>query len=407
MFKKVDVIFQVEHKDRELESYKAVANYLKENYEVTSLIISNMFHSYYFYLYKPKLVIWNNLSNNVGYPDGFMWETYKKGIKYISHRWEQNLSPYNFKFKAPREEFEKNEVILFAWDEEFKNYLIEYGVKKKNIKVVGNIANNLLYNMKSQKQVLKNRLSKEFNLNNNKEWIFLPLNFGWAFMSEEAINLRIKNGYDEKIAKEYKEFSQKCLKEFIYFIDKVAKNYDYEIILRPHPSITEANYIKQFKDILGYVPNNLIINKAYSIREWIIASDIIGSNWSTSVWDAYKIGKKSFYFTPYKRPEWLNTYWLDEVINIKSIEEFKAFINSKINYNELDNRDSQAIEKFSKEIVELLPKKYPKIQKFNLKYLKTAFKFFLKDLLCKYFKCKFIQKWQVYDWFDVIKVKNK
>ena len=109
MFKKVDVIFQVEHVDRELEAYEAVAKYLKKNYGITSIITSNMFHSYYFYFYKPKLVILNNLTNNVGWPEGYLWETYGKNIKYCSHRWEQYLTPYGFKFRAPKKKFEKKE----------------------------------------------------------------------------------------------------------------------------------------------------------------------------------------------------------------------------------------------------------------------------------------------------------
>lgn len=32
----------------------------------------------------------------------------------------------------------------------------------------------------------------------------------------------------------------------------------------------------------------------------IVASDIVGSSWSTSVWDAYNVGKPVLLFTPLK-----------------------------------------------------------------------------------------------------------
>lgn len=66
--------------------------------------------------------------------------------------------------------------------------------------------------------------------------------------------------------------------------------------MRPHPSITEDDYKKVFDEIIGYIPKNIYLNKAHSIREWIVASDIVGSSWSTSVWDAFL----------FKRPEWLD-----------------------------------------------------------------------------------------------------
>ena len=403
MFKKVDVIFWVEHKDRELDSYKEVAKILKEKYNLTSLIISNFFHSYLLWIYKPKLIIWNNLTDNKGWPDGFIWNLYKDDLVYISHRWEQLLSPINFKFKAPKNNFEKKKVKLFAWNEDFKNYLISYGVKKENIFVVGNIANNILFNMKNKKNEFREKLSNEFNLDKEKKWLFLPMNYNWAFFTDEMVKSRIKRGYDKKIAREYREYAKKCLREFVFFIDELSKK-DFEIILRPHPSITEDDYKKVFKDILGYIPN-ILINKSYSIREWIIASDIIGSSWSTSVWDAYQIGKKAFYFTPYKRSTWLDTFWMKEVSNIKNIKEFEEFEKKEIKNLNKNSIDTYALENFAKIINNLIPKDYPKVKEIEFKYIKNFFKYFIKDKLCKYFNCLKIPKWQHYDYFKWKEIK--
>ena len=403
MFKKVDVIFWVEHKDRELESYKEVAKILKEKYNLNSLIISNFFHSYYLWIYKPKLVIWNNLTDNKGWPDGFIWNLYKDQITYVSHRWEQLLSPINYKFKAPRNNFEKEKVKLFVWNDEFKDYLVSYGVNKNNIFIIGNIANSILFDMRDKKEYFRDILSKKFNLDKNKKWLFLPMNYNWAFFVDEMIYRRINSGYDENIAWEYREYAKKSLKEFILFINELTKKYNYEIIVRPHPSITEDDYLRVFDDILGFLPKGVILNKSYSIREWIIASDIIGSSWSTSVWDAYQIGKKVFYFTPFQRPKWLDTFWMNKVPNIKNIKEFEEFENSKMNVSDNMLLDITALENFSHVINEIIPKEYPNINKIELKHIKNFFKYWLKNKLCKYFKCFGIPKWQHYDWFDMIK----
>jgi surface carbohydrate biosynthesis protein len=407
MIKNIDVIFWVEHKDRELECYKVIAQKLKNKYGLTSLIISNFFHSHYLWLYKAKVYIFNNLNNNIGWPDGFIWSTYRDSVVYISHRWEQNLFPINFEFKAPYNEFEKQKVKLFAWDEYFKEYLINYGVSANNISIVGNIASDILYKLQNNSYNLRYKLSKEFSLNITKQWLFLPMNFNWAFMDETTIINKIKNGYNEKVAHEYNEYSKKCLKEFIIFIEKVNKQHNFEIILRPHPSITPKNYINTFNNILGYIPSNILINKSYSVREWIIASDVIGSNWSTSVWDAYQIGKKSFYFSPYERPNWLNTYWLDSVDNIQNIKEFNEFHNQdRIANSDYLDTSMNSIDKFAYEIYSILPNNYPKIKLINIFYIKYLFKYYIKNTLCKYFRCKFIQEWQTYDWFDAIKIRK-
>lgn len=126
-------------------------------------------------------------------------------------------------------------------------------------------------------QSLKNNIAKEFLIDPKKEWLFMPMNYGWAFSSDKTIKA--------KILKEAWEYSQKCLNEFIKFINEK------EIIIRPHPGVSIEEYNKKFKEIIGKVPKNIFILKNYTIREWIIVSDIIGSSWSTSA-------QKSFSFFP-------------------------------------------------------------------------------------------------------------
>ena len=398
MFKKVDVIFFVEHKDRELDSYIEVAKYLKEK-NLTSLILSNFFHMHYLYLYKPRLVIWNNLTSPTGFPDGFLCELYPNLIK-VSHRWEQVLAPFRQKFKTVNSEFEKEEIYYIAWNNEFKNLLESYGVNKKNIYITGCISTSLLYKLSIKNNDIKEKLSKEKKLVLNKEWIFLPMNYAWAFMKDDVLRHKINNGYSKDIAEEFIEYTKKCLEKFVYFVDELSK-LNYEIIVRPHPSITIEQYEEKFKSILGNIPKNVLFDKSYSIREWIIASDIIGSSWSTAVYDAFKISKKCFYFTPYKRPLWLNRVELDEVENISCVDEIK-----KIKIKKIKNDDIYAIESFAKTIENLLSnqKKFDNIKIiYSLRYVKYAIKFYIKNILCKYFKCFGVPKWQHYDWFNTKK----
>ncbi|MFK7779733.1 MAG: hypothetical protein QM490_01175 [Candidatus Gracilibacteria bacterium] len=315
MIKEVDIIFFVEHKDRELESIKLIAEKLKESGK-TSLILSIYFHVHYLYFYKAKIFVFPYLINQNDWPVSIIYKMYGDSVEYINMNWEQLFSKANEEFKKPQDNFVKEKVKHISWSNYFKSYLLRHGVQKENINITGNPANEILFQLLNKNNHLKDRLSKEFNLDINKKWIFFPMNYGWAFFSDKMILKKIEAGYKKDIAYEYRSYSKKCLEKFVYFIDDISKKYDYEIIIRPHPSITEDDYRNVFNKGLGYIPKNVILNKKYSIREWIIASDIIGSSWSTSVWDAYNVGKSVFLFTPYKRPEWLDVWWNNEVNNI-------------------------------------------------------------------------------------------
>ena len=332
MFKEVDVIFFVEHKDRELESVKLIAEKLKEQGK-SSLILSVYFHVHYLYLYRAKTFVFPYLINQNDWPVSLVSKMYGDSVEYLNMNWEQLLFPVNIEYKKPQDNFVKQKVKHISWDENFKKYLIKNNVIESNIKVTGNPANEVLYNLLDKQDEWRVRLSNEFTLDTSKKWLFMPMNYAWAFSSDSLINAKIKKGYPEDKAWMHREYSQKCLKKFICFIEKLSKEYDYEIIIRPHPSITEDDYKKVFDETIGYIPKNVYLNKVHSIREWIVASDIVGSSWSTSVWDAYNVGKQVFLFTPFRRPEWLDVWWNDEVVNL---DDYKVEVSNKISYKNSD-----------------------------------------------------------------------
>ena len=114
------------------------------------------------------------------------------------------------------------------------------------------------------------------------------------------------------------------------------------IIIRPHPSIGVESYIDLFNVRVGRVPENVRLTKCYTIREWIVASDVIGSSWSTSVWDAHLIGKPGFLFTPYSRPEWLDVWWNEDVPNFDhlSAQEIMSLLKNKRSADNVNIQDT-------------------------------------------------------------------
>ena len=341
MFKEVDVIFFVEHKDRELESVKLIAEKLN-NMGYSSIILSTIFHLHYLLLYKAKVFVFPYLISKNDWPVNLVYKMYKENITYINLNWEQLIAPVIQQYKKPNDSFVKSIVKHISWDDDgFKDFLIESGVEDNNIRITGNPTNFILFELnKKDNQSLKNNIAKEFLIDPKKEWLFMPMNYGWAFSSDKTIKAKILKGFPEKEAWEYRGYSQKCLNEFIKFINEISEKEDIEIIIRPHPGVSIEEYNKKFKEIIGKVPKNIFILKNYTIREWIIVSDIIGSSWSTSAYDAQKINKKAFLFSPYKMPAWLYSGWLDKMYKISNYDEYKEIKSFSIKveeHNEIEN----------------------------------------------------------------------
>ena len=330
MFKReVDVLFIVEHADREVGTLSNIANRLASVAGLRSEILSVNFHLQKLSRIKPKLVVLPFVLCETDWPISLLHNLYGDGVVYLNFNWEQYLAPVNAEYKKPKDSFVRDVLKHIAWTEEFKSYLMENGVAEKNITVTGNAAYCLMRQLKSTEKDLRSMLAEQYGLDEARDWLFMPINYGWAFSPDKLINEKIRKGYDSEKAWGYRDYSVKCIREFLPFITEVAEKSDYEIILRPHPSITIEDYQSVFKEFVGYAPKNIHLNKGYTIGEWIVSSQLVGSSWSTSVWDAYNIGKPVFLFTPYEMPEWLLVWWNKRVSNVKNYQEFLALSESK------------------------------------------------------------------------------
>jgi len=394
----IDVLFLKEHDDREDQALEELCKLLSTKYQMSCVIISITFHAYLFDLYKPKLVVLPYLINKNDWPIAYFIKKFGTDIQYLSLNWEQLLSKSNMIYKTPKDSFVKKQAYHVAWSENFKQFLVDAGTLEENITVTGNIGVTLLQNYcNTYIGTIKKTLSKQYGLDEEKEWIFLPMNYGWAFSSDNIIQAKIKKGYPEKIAWEYKKYSYDCLNEFISFVLELNKDNSVEIIIRPHPSISIENYTR----LLKKSRKGILVTKDYTIREWIAASNVVGSSWSTSVWDAYNIGKKCFLFTPIPRPEWLDVWWNNEINNLSSASELSYSINKHA------EKTSNNFENVAKVILKLLSsnnlsaKKKIKVRTSQLKIYLYKIRSYLRSISAKYLNGFLVPKGLLRDHGDV------
>jgi hypothetical protein len=84
------------------------------------------------------------------------------------------------------------------------------------------------------------------------------------------------------------------------------------------------------KEILPALPPRLHFIQDKSVREWILASDVVVSSYSTSLIEAAVAEKSVYMLEPYPIPESLHVGWHDLVPHIKTYDEFLAQDTMKV-----------------------------------------------------------------------------
>ena len=72
------------------------------------------------------------------------------------------------------------------------------------------------------------------------------------------------------------------------------------------------------KEIIDIVPARMHFIKEKSVREWIMASDMVISSLSTSLVEAAIAGKPAYLLEPYPCPEFLQVDWQDYITTIST-----------------------------------------------------------------------------------------
>jgi surface carbohydrate biosynthesis protein len=322
-----DVVFLIEHKDRELDTVKEIAGCLKKEFGLSSYVISAYFHTPCLLFIRTKMLVMPYIFSQDLELVKSARRIFGDKVFYVNMNWEQVLSEGMKESKAPRDDFVKRKVIHLAWDDAFKNYLVSHGVFPGNVYVTGRPYTMLFRNMQERRGDLRSHFAAQFGLDEKKKWFFFPDNFGWKFQSDKAIRARIRGGWAADKAYEYRRFSEKCFIEFARFIKKMDEKKLDPIVIRPHPSITVEEYAEAFRDYGILVSERVKFLKDGTANEWVTASDVIGSSWSTVILDAFHLGKQCFLFQPFDLPPWLTVPWHEQVRRIRRFEEFEEFLH--------------------------------------------------------------------------------
>jgi hypothetical protein len=325
--KTVDILYFIEHAARELDIACAVKHLALSRYDISIEIRSIVLDlETTLTVFSPQIVVLpycvsikgQNLEKIVSqWPDA----------RYINLSFEQLLGKAQKQIKAPRDDFAQDYVIHHAWGDFFQDFLLESGVPQSNVLVNGNPSYALYCDpYKRYYGDVRADLANKFDLDPEKRWVFVPENYGWAFFENHMLRDRIKRGFDAEHAFIYRDFSVDSLRTATQWWSAGAKLDDVELIVRPRPAVPRDIFVDKIRSLAGEIPDELHVIKYGSVREWILASDIVVSSYSTTLLEASIAQKQLYMLMPYPFPEFIQVDWNDLADKVKTESEFLTLI---------------------------------------------------------------------------------
>jgi hypothetical protein len=318
--RKVDIVYLYEHAARELDVACAIAAILKQKYGVSVEILQwptgflNTFHNL-----QPRLVVLPFCYNEKSYPK--LLAAWRKSI-FFNMTWEQLFYPGNKTAKTPRGEFSINHVIHHAWSELYASFLKQQGIPENHIYLNGQPAYKLYDEPYRHYFASRTYLAERFGLNPECRWLFFPENYNWAFYTQSTIDQFIRNGQSPDDIHTMQEYCKASLAETVLWCAEIARTNKVEVILRPRPATSLTEFKEAVAQIIPSIPAGLHILKEESVRDWVLASDVVVSSYSTSLLEGAIARKPVYLLEPYPIPSSLQMQWHDYLPHIKTRQQF-------------------------------------------------------------------------------------
>ncbi len=319
--REVDIVYLYEHASRELDVACAVAAILEmEHGQSVEIVQWPVGFSRIVHKLKPaKLVV---------FPFFYAEKEFKvllefwKHVKYFNLTWEQLFYAGNKLAKTPRGDFTVKNVLHHSWSRYYTNFLISSGIPAEHIFTNGQPAYTLYEAPYREYFMPREELAKKYGLDPSKRWVFFPENYNWAFYNQARLELFICNGQTREDVYAMKEYCDLSFSKVLHWFQKMLiEHRNVELIIRPRPSTTVSEFQHSMDLVLGTTPESMHVIQEESVREWILASDIVISSHSTSLIEASIAGKAAYMLEPIPMPQALKVEWQDLLHHITTFED--------------------------------------------------------------------------------------
>jgi surface carbohydrate biosynthesis protein len=317
---RVDVALLYENAPREMDVACALKCILERRHGLTMEIIQQNYAEHRLVRdVRPTVVAlpfcYHERSNNrflVGWHDA----------TFFNLTWEQLFYPGNAAAKTPRGEFAVKHVIHDAWGDDYADLLRAQGIPEANIFVSGNPA-YALYD-EPYRGYFKSRsdLAAANGLDEKRRWVYFPENYNWAFYAPDMLEQMISDGQSEEQVYAMRDLVMRSFEAAMRWCATLARRDDVEVVIRPRPSTDSDDFRRRVKELLTDVPPRMSIIHTDTVRDWVLASDVVVSSYSTTLIEASIAGKPAYIVEPIELPASLHQRWHSLVPRLQSEDVF-------------------------------------------------------------------------------------
>lgn len=328
--KRIDVLWLVEHVAREMDVACAVKA-LADAAGGPHIVIRNMYADASSSLreLEPRVVVHPFFFFCQGALATEDYATRWPDAVHFNLAWEELFYQAHATIKAPSDAFAKQSVVHHAWGGFYRDYLLHHGVPAANIRVNGQPAYQLYRAPYRAYYPSREDLAREHGLDPTRRWVFIPENYRWAFIGGK-MHLFTKLGAKADDIARLREFSVESLSQLLAWCNTAASVGDCILVFRTRPSTSSETMQRFFAEHVGSPAPHLRFIKAGSVREWVLASDVVISSYSTTLIEAAVAGKAACMAEPIPIPPDLYYAWSEFVPHLRTSGEFAAACRGEV-----------------------------------------------------------------------------
>lgn len=323
MSKKIDIVYFYEYAARELDVACAVKYLVRKKYGLRVEVLKwpeEGFHN--IIKSRPRVVVLPFCYCAKKFYSCLM--EWRDSI-FFNLAWEQFFYRGNIKDKIPEDAFSTKCVMHQAWSSAYADFLSANGVLRENIFLNGNPA-LALYTQPYRKYFegdTRADIVKRYGLDPAKRWVFFPENYRWAFCGESDIKYFVEDRQSEDDVRQMMQYCRKSLPEAIKWCVNAIREGGIEIIIRPRHTTPREDFLAYLNRTSAMPLSNIHVIQEGTVREWVLASDVVVSSYSTTLIEAAVAGKPVFMLEPVPTPEPLHVGWHDLVPKIRDESGFR------------------------------------------------------------------------------------
>lgn len=305
--RRVDFCILLERAARELDVATALAHVLSRRHGLTTEIVQQ---------YEARATIFGRIRPSVVVLPYAYHQRYNnhyllrwRDAAFFSLTWEQLFYPGVALAKSPRGEFALRHVIHHAWSDAYADHLRASGVPEQHIFVGGHPAYALYQEPYRRYFKPRAQIAQEYGLDPARRWVFLPENYNWAFYDDAMLAELIRSGQPADQVAAMRDVVTASFEAAMRWCAALAQRQDVELIIRPRPATSPELFRRRVEEVVGTLPPRMSVSVRETVREWILASDVVISSYSTSLIEAAIAGRPSFILEPVPWPESLHNPW--------------------------------------------------------------------------------------------------